>query len=484
MDPGDIARNKSLCLAVSHCLRDFGASRLDLLHLAIEGRGAVDVFFEGDWSFNLDARYVPFVLGVCHGLSNKDLCKIIAGLAIDPIKFIGNVSVYDEHILLADQTKLTRLSFCTKMINLFFELDAEAALTAMKLHIGDTQALRIAFLASGRVGDLLHKMISDEYLAVLCDEEVEGDTVQTMVSSLSFNLNTFEFFPEGSIDHYLNDSAAFNPHVLKKTLSTNGYWEYVFASASSPHLSNECCKAVLDYVFSKGFSSANKQKLSLMLSNLVMEFPEPDFDYDDLFTGTLSVVKNSEMGEFSDKTIFHLSLIRGCLETDVDQPSLREIFNDTKLRSENTIDMFKSLIALDNRLFEQVIKETLELPSHYIGYHLLSLPFVLKNLKLPAQKVEPGLFEQYLVSLAEAAADYITENDSLGVKQDMDIAIHEGMAHWFEYLSSSQQLDAGLLARGSERAAEQLVRWGLDIHSLPAPGDRAMVLALERDLGL
>lgn len=484
MDPGDITRNQSLCLAVSHCLKDYGATRLDLLHLAIEGRGAVDVFFEGCWGFSVDAQYVPFVLGVCHGLSKKDLCKIIRSLSIDPITFIRSVSIYDDYILLADKTKLTRMSLCTKMMHLFFELDAEAALAAMKQHIVDTPILTKVFLASGRVDNLLHKMISDEYLAVSCGEEVYGDTLQSLVSYLPFNVNSFEFFPDGSIGNYLDDSAAFNPFILKKTLSANLYWEDIFASACSSHLSTEFCKSILEYVFSREFSSVNKKKLRLMLSNLVMEFPEQEFEYDDLFSETLSVVKNSAVSEFADKTIFHLSLVRGFQESNVDPLSLREIFNDPTLRSENVIGMFKSLIDLDDRLLEQVIKETLALPSNCIGYHLLSLPFVLKNLQLPKQKVELGLFEHYLVSLAEAAADYVIENDSLGAKQDMDIAIHEGMKHWFEYLNSSQQIDAGLLARSSDRAAEQLVRWGLDIHNLPAPGDRAMTLALELDLGL
>jgi hypothetical protein len=484
LDSGNITRNKSLCLAVSQCLNDHGASRLDLLHLAIEGYGSVDVYFEGCWCFCVDAQNLPFILGVCQGLSNKDLCKIITSFSIDPVAFIQNVSFHDDYLLLPDKTKLSRMFFNKKMIDLFFELDAEVALATMKAHLGDSQMLAASFLASGRVGGLLDKMVNDEYLAMLCDEEVENETVQSVVSHLPFNLNSLDYFPGQSIDNYLKDSAAFNPHILKKTLSNNGYWEHVFVSSISSHTSTECCTTILEHVFSQKFSAVNKQKLGLMLSNLVIRFSENQYDYDGLFSETLSLVKNSAVYEFADKTIFHLSLLRGCLEPDVEPITLREIFNGTQLGGELAIGMFRSLIALDDRLFEQVIQETLSLPSHNIGYHLLSLPFALKALTLPKQKVENGLFERYLVTMAEAAAHFTTENDSLGEKQDMDFAIHEGMAHWFQYLSSSQQFDTGLLTRGSEQACEHLVRWGLDIHSLPAPSDKAMSFSLERDLGL
>jgi hypothetical protein len=448
------------------------------------GKSVVEIYFDGDWSFCVDARYVPFVLGVCQGLSNKDLCRIITSLSIDPITFIRDFGCLSESIVLPDKTRLTGMSFSTKMLDLFFELDAEAALASMKTHLGDTLVLTAAFLASGHVDGLLNKMVNDECLAAYCDEDIDFDTVQSVVSCLPFNLTSFDHFPGGSIDEYLMSSAAFNGNILRKTLSNNGYWEHIFAAASKPHLATDCCKAILEHVFSHEFSAAHKKKLELMLSNVVIEFAEPDYEHNELFSEILGLVEQSAVADFANKTIFHLALLRGCLDYDVPPVSLREVFNDAQLSHPRAIGMLHRLIALDDHLFEQVIKETMSLERHCIGYHLLSLPFALKALTLPKQTVESGLFEQYLVTMAEAAAHYTTENDSLGVKQDMDFAIHEGMAHWFQYLSSSQQLDTGLLTRGSEQACEQLVRWGLDIHSLPAPSDKAMSFSLERDLGL
>lgn len=189
---------------------------------------------------------------------------------------------------------------------------------------------------------------------------------------------------------------------------------------------------------------------------------------------------------FSEKLTFGLSLMRAFIDSFLEPASAAMLMTS---RTENDHQrpglepLRRALESSGAHFIQRVIDETLATPDKHIGYHLLSVPHVLRKLHLPNQVIYPGSFEAYVNKLAPIAVDYKFCKDPHRIKLGLDNSIDKGMTYLYQKVSQKHTIHTSLINIDLQ-LADQLVTWGLDVRAIINPSDKQLEFSLERDLGL
>jgi hypothetical protein len=477
-----------LAARISEHFSTFGATMLSLVEKIVEiNQDSVELFFQGkSWGLYTDPKHIPFMLGVLHDFSTSALAKIFTALDIDPIAYIDSLDYNDEKIPSLSNLRVDSRVLSSKMIEAYcFVAPAEARATfAQNI---DHSSVALAFLAGSDFELVADGLLEAEYRQIRAGKPltlVGGRPLQANVSELPAYLEHPEHLPNRSAIEFFERAGSFNTHVVRKTLFQSSCWENLLVLQGYPTEDGRFTRSLLDAVMSPRYLAVQEDQVRMMLSNITMDTTEYEHDYHDLVNGVLGWIKTTPLKDYAEKITFGLSLTRNYLRYTSQPVRTEDLFCGAAATGVHCLEFQQSLVKKGRRTFQAVIDETLDLPDGHIGFHHLTVPWILKKLVLPGQIVKKDTFEAYLVKVAKVSSEFEMEGNAPDFKSSMDRMIDDGMSHWIRELGRANPLNVKKLDLEDDKIADQLVRWGVGIALIPNPTDKSMSSALERDLGL
>lgn len=477
-------KSADVCRQVNDHFRVHGATRLDEVEVLLDGMSTHKVIWQSHSSYLANHRSLPFVLAVCHDFSTLALANIIRYFAIDPVIFIQGFDTWADEMRSLSGKFLDSAVFHQKMVEAFTAIDPVSAKTLFTANVGLNSNITQAFLVAGDSYGVLDKLLEDEHQNAHHPDGIIGYSLQTELSKYAYQIYNDAHLPNGSIGEYLIKSGALNRHINQKTLALGSYWECFFAQASHEHNGALYSQKLLSASLSGAFAQTYNDELRMVLSNLAMDTTENFFELNDFLRKSLQLIEKSALSEFLTKTTFQLSLLRNQLKWNGQPTDLSSLSKQHLIIDDVSVEMIRSLVALQDGFVQRVMEETLLVPDEWMGFHLLTLPKILKNIVLPEQVVTQETFEAYLQKMARCATQFKLPSVVLTDKQQMDSMIDQGMAHWINQIQLSHKFDLSRLDYSHAQVNEQLIFWGVDVQCVPKPSEKAMEFALGRDLGL
>jgi hypothetical protein len=477
-------KSEEVCRQVNDHFRIHGATRLAEVEVLLDGMSTHKVIWQSSRGHTATHRSLPFVLAVCHDFSTLALAKIVRHFAIDPVTFIQLFDTWVIEMHSLSGKFLDSSVFHQKMVEAFTAIDPVSAKELFSAHVGLNNNITQAFLVAGDSHGVLDQLLEDEYQKAHRPDGVIGHSLQTETSKYAYQVNNDALLPNGSIGEYLIKTGALNRHINQKTLALGSYWECFFAQASHEHNNATYSHNLLSTSLSGGFAQTYDKELRMVLSNFAMDTTENFFELNDFLKNTLELIEKSEFSDFRSKTIFQLSLLRNQLRWNNPPTDLAALSKQQLIIDDRSVEMIRSLVALQDGFVQRVMEETLLVPDDWVGFHLLTLPKIIKSIVLPAQTVKQETFEAYLQKMARCATRFKLPSVVLTDKQQMDSMIDQGMTYWVNQILLTHQFDLSRLDYSDARVNEQLLFWGVDIQCVPRPSEKAMEFALGRDLGL
>jgi hypothetical protein len=480
-------RSLDMANKISEHFDAFGSSRLDCVHKMIEtDQESVELFFRGNaWGYYPKPHELVFMLAVCHDFSTASLASIVRQFKIDPISFIEDIELNDDFLTSSREQRVDGRVFRSKMVEAYCLLDPEEAKNQLVTNIAHS-GIALAFVAGGDCDRVVNAMLNIEHEQAKQGYKIWGDRpLQCLMAELSDHPTSSCHLPNYSPVDFFHKLGAFNPHVVKKTLYQNNCWENLFAYQGNRRLVRNFQSTLLPAIFSPAHVAINADNIRLMLSNLTLESTEVEATLEHMLEASLKLIGASAFSEYASKITFGLSFARHHLNNAPEGQTvpLDDAFGSTSLGPLGAA-MQRRLIEAGGKLFQTIMEETLAVPDAHIGYHHLSLPYVLQSMILPKQRFDKGLAEAYLAKMAKAAASFVLEDYPATSKKIMDKRVHQGMARVMKMATHNRKLDYSLIDLEDAGLVDQLVRWGLDVSLIPNPTDKNLSVSLERDLGL
>jgi hypothetical protein len=486
-DAAHTVSSKIISARISAHFDAFGSAHLDRVHEMIQtNEDRLELFFKGEsWGFLRKPNELVFSLGVCHGFSVASLARIVREFDVDPLEFIGVIVTNGRPHLRFPPRWIDFRGFHSKMIEACTHLNPEAAKDLFIANM-DHSDISLAYITSGDCEGVVDDLLDVEYEDAKQGLFLHERPLQGCLAELSTRPRASGHLPNTSPVDFIHKLGGLNPHMVRKTLNQNNCWENLFS-----HLGNEgsasdfTCNTMLPAIFSDKHAALNDDKLRMLLSNLTMESSEHDFTLDVVTEATLAFIQNTSFGDYLDKLTFGLSFARTHLIQfyEYEPVSLDFSFGANNL-GPLCQAMQQRFIDAGDRFLQTIMEETLALPVEHLGYHHLSLPYVLKFLALPKQHISKGVAETYLTRMAQVIAEFTLADTPLGSKRVMDDHIHQGMSHILHLIQKNPTLNLSLIDLEDTGLVDQLVRWGLDVSLIPHPSDKNLSFSLERDLGL
>lgn len=477
-------KSEEVCRQVNDHFRIHGATRLDEVEVLLGGMSTHKVIWQSSRGYTATHQSLPFVLAVCHDFSTSALANIVRHFAIDPVTFI---QVFDTWVIEMHSLSgkfLDSSVFHQKMVEAFTAIDPVSAKELFTAHVGLNNNITQAFLVAGDSYGMLDQLLEDEHQKAHLPGGIIGHSLQTEISKYAYQVNNDALLPNGSIGEYLIKTGALNRHINQKTLALGSYWECFFAQASHEHNNATYSHNLLSASLSGGFAQTYDKELRMVLSNFAMDTTENYFELNDFLKNTLQLIEKSHFSDFGSKATFQLSLLRNQLRWNNPPNDLAALSKQHLIIDDLSVEMIRNLIALQGGFVQRVMEETLLVPDEWMGFHLLTLPKIIKTIVLPQQVVAQETFEAYLQKMARCATQFKLPGVVLSDKQQMDSMIDQGMAYWVNQILLTHQFDLSRLDYSDARVNEQLLYWGVDIQCVPRPSEKAMEFALGRDLGL
>lgn len=477
-------KSADVCRQVNDHFRVHGATRLDEVEVLLDGMSTHKVIWQSHSSHLANHRSLPFVLAVCHDFSTLALANIVRHFAIDPVTFIQGFDTWADEMRSLSGKFLDSGVFHQKMVEAFSAIDPVSAKELFSANLGLNNNITQAFLVAGDSYGVLDQLLEDEHQKAHHPDGIMGYSRQTELSKYAYQVNNDALLPNGSIGEYLVKTGAINRHINQKTLAMGSYWECFFAQASHEHNGALYSQKVLTASLSGAFAQTYRDELRMALSNLAMDTTENYFELNDFLKNTLQLIEKSHFPDFLTQTTFQLALLRNHLQWTNPPTDLAALSKQQLIVDDLSVEMIRSLMALEDGLVQRLMEETLALPDEWIGFHLLTLPKIIKNIVLPEQAVDQQTFEAYLQKMARCATRFKLPSVVLTDKQQMDSMIDQGMAYWVNQILLTHRFVLSRLDYSDARVNEQLLFWGVDIQCVPQPSEKAMEFALGRDLGL
>lgn len=483
--------SKELCEQISEHFSAFGCTHLSRIEDSVEAieQESVELFFNGKpWGYYNLPRSIPFMIAVLHDFTPNALAEIVTRFHISPIGFIDEMESIDEKIPSKSDRYVDSRVFCAKMAEAFhiaFPLEAKDLFSRNFDHSG----IAIAFVAGGDSYGVADELINHEF-ALAKKGVFKKNAQQYHLPSLQSELSEFpglitrlEHLPNSSPIEFFDKIGAWNPNILKKTLSQNACWENLIASRTHKFISEPAIE-MMESLTNPLYAGLNKNKLDMMLSNIAMDTTEYEHDYHKMVEEMLEWVSSSPFDHYTSKITFGLSLTRNYIRFADSPVNPQELFCNDPSTGPHCLELQDLFVKKGCRFYQAIIDETLSMPDDHIGFHHLTIPFVTNNLNLATQVTKKGSFEKYLNKLARVSLNYQLDVDPPVAKQQIDNMIDLGMRHWVSKLGQTMKLNPKLLDFNDEKMAEKFIRWGMDINLAPSPTEKSMTMALERDLGI
>jgi hypothetical protein len=477
-------KSADICRHINNHFRAHGVTRLDDVEVLLDGMFTHKVIWQSNSSYIAKHRSLPFVLAVCHDFSTMALANIVRHFDIDPVIFIHGFDTWVDEMRSLSGKFLDSAVFHQKMVEAFTAIDPVSAKTLFSANVGLNSNITQAFLVAGDSYGVVDQLLEAEHQKAQRAVTSIDRSLQTELSKYAYQINNDAHLPNGSIGEYLIKSGALNRHVNQKTLALGSYWECFFAQASHEYNSALYSHNLLENCLSGEFAQTYYYELRMVLSNLAMDATENFFELNNFLRKSLQLIEKSSLSEFLTKTTFHLSLLRNQLKWSGQPTDLSALSKQHLIMDDLSMEMIRSLVALQDGFVERVMEETLLVPDEWMGFHLLTLPKIIKNIVLPEQVVTQETFEAYLQKMARCATQFKLPCVALTDKQQMDSMIDQGMAHWINQIQLSHKFDLSRLDYSHTQVNEQLIFWGVDVQCVPKPSEKAMEFALGRDLGL
>ncbi|MDT8924681.1 hypothetical protein RBE51_17880 [Pseudomonas taiwanensis] len=476
-------QSSRLSARISEHYNAFGCTNLPLIDAMLDtDQASVELFFNNQsWGYYPKTRHLPFMIAVLHDFSARSLAEIVRTFDIDPIEYIADIDYNDEKIPSVSGQRVDGRVLASKMVEAFEILDPQMARMDFNRNFNHS-GVALAYIAAGNCSGVANALMESEFKRAQSGDFDGGQPLQFDISELAIYVDHPEHLPNRSTVEFLEKAGAWSPHVVKKTLYQNACWESMLASRRKDSYSFQ--RKMLDEVVSPLNLSVNGDKVRMMLSNITMDTTDQDHDYHSMVEDVLGWIKNTPLHEYAGKVTFGLSLTRNYLRFS-DQPvKPQDLFCGDPATGPHCLELQALFVGKGRRLLQAVIDETLEMPDDHIGFHHLSVPYILRKLDLPRQLVKKGSFEAYLTKLARVGIAFQMEGDVPEYKSMMDTMIDEGIRHWIREISKTMPMDAKRLDLHNDAIADHLVRWGLDISLIPEPTDKSLSASLERDIGL
>lgn len=480
-------RSLDMANKISEHFDAFGCSRLDCVQSLIEtDQESVELFFRGEaCGYYPKPHELVFMLGVCHDFSVSALAAIVRQFNIDLISFIEDIDPNDDYITTARDQRVDGRVFRAKMVEACTHLNPEDAKNQLVTNLAHS-GVALAFVAAGDSDRVVNALLNMEHEQAKSGFKMWGDRpLQCLMSELSDHPTRSCHLPNYSPVEFFHKLGAFNPHVIKKTLYQNNCWENLFSYRGNRRVARSFQSTLLPAIFSAAHVAINADNIRMMLSNLTMETTEADVTLHHVAEASLDLIQTTAFADYAEKITFGLSFARLKLIQVVEGEgvTLDNVFGSSGLGYQCQV-MQQRFIEAGVKFVQTIMEETLALPDEHMGYHHLSLPFVLKSLILPKQYVDKGIAEDYLSKMAKATSTFTLEIYPSECKQLMDRQIHQGMSHVMGLVTQKRKLDHSLINLEDAGLVDQLVRWGLDVSLIPNPSDKHLSVSLERDLGL
>jgi len=472
-----------LSARISEHFSAFGCTNLALIDAMLAtDQESVELFFNKEsWGYYPKTRHLPFMIAVLHDFSARSLAEIANTFDIDPVEYISDIDYNDEKIPSVSGQRVDGRVLASKMVEAFELLDPQMAKMSFTGNF-DHSGIALAYIAAGGSTGVANALVETEYKRAKSGDFNWNLPLQSEISELTIFVDHPEHLPNRSTAEFLEKAGAWNPHVLKKTLYQNSCWESILASRLKKTYRFQ--RKMLDDVVTPLNLSVNSDKVRMMLSNITMDTTEQEHDYHEMVEDVLQWIKGTPMREYASKVTFGLSLTRNYLRFSDHPVKPKYLFCGDPATGPHCLELQGLFVSKGRRLLQAVIDETLEMPDDHIGFHHLSVPYILRKLDLPRQLVKKGSFEAYLTKLARVGETFQMEGEVPEYKSMMDSMVDEGMRHWIREVSQTMPLDVTKLDLRSDTIADHLVRWGLDISLIPEPTEKSLSTALERDMGL